>query len=359
VSGGLRALQARAARRSIPLSLHLELTYRCNACCAHCLQDRRAAPAELDLAGWRAVLEQARRLGVLFVSLSGGEALLSPHFWDVAGVARGLGLAVRVFTNGIGLDRATVRRLAALSPLAVEVSVFSLDPARHDGVTGIPGSLSRAVRGLVALRRAGVAAVVKCPLLAPTAGDHAAVRRLAERLGAGVVFDPFIFAGVDGRSGPTRCRGDDRALEGYFADPATRAHDAPRSAPLAPDQAPCGMGRAFLVVAPDGEVHPCAALPLSAGNVRDASLEELWWRAPLFTRLRVRRIASLSACASCPRSGYCDRCSALALLEDGDLDGPSSRACRIAELRERAWGFAPPPGAPAPESRALRVLQDR
>ena len=354
MSGSLRALQALSVQRAAPLSLHLELTYRCNARCDHCLQDRGAAAGELSLAEWTAVLEQGRRLGVLFVSLSGGEALLSPHFWGVAEAARRLGYALRVYTNGLGLDRATVRRLAALSPFAVEVSIFSLDPARHDAALGVPGSLRRTVRGLLALKRLGVPTILKCPLLAGTAADHAMIRALAERLGSGMVFDPAIFTATDGRSGPTRCRGDDRALEDYFADPATRRYDRP-GAPLAQGAAPCGMARTFLVVGPDGAVHPCAALPFSAGNVRDTPLDQLWG-APLMTRLRARTVGALPECAGCPRSGYCGRCSALALLEDGDLDGPSSRACAIAELRERAWGLPRPPEAPVVARRSLRVV---
>lgn len=357
MSGGYAAFRARASQRCVPLGLHLELTYRCNARCSHCFQDRSAAPCELELSDWCAVLEQARRLGALTVSLSGGEALLSPHFFGVAERARELGYAVRILTNGLLLDRGTVRRIARLSPLAVEVSVFSLQSDRHDAVTGVPGSLGKALRGILRLRRASVPLVVKCPLLLGTADDHAAVRQLAERLGAGFVFDPHIQMAADGRAGPTRCRGDDRAVEAYFADPATQAYDPPRAAPVTGDRPTCGMGRTFLAVAPDGRVLPCVVLPLSAGNVLDQPLDVIWKESPLLAKLRARSFGDLEKCAACPRSGYCDRCSALALLEDGDLDGPSTRACKIAELRERAWGVEPPEGIPAPRPRArLRVL---
>jgi radical SAM protein with 4Fe4S-binding SPASM domain len=302
-----------------------------------------------------AVLEQARRLGVLFVSLSGGEALLSPSFWGVFEAARRLGFAVRIYSNGLRLDRPTVKRIAALSPYAVEVSVFSLDPGRHDAILGVPGSLRRTIRGLLLLGRAGVHTVLKCPLLAGTAADHADVRRLAARLGSGMVFDPGIFAGTDGRGGPTRCRGEDQALEDYFADPATRRYDGPR-APLGAGSAPCGMARTFVVVGPAGAVHPCAAMPMSAGSVRETPLDVLWTSSPVMNRLRSRTVGALPVCGDCPRSGYCGRCSALSLLEDGDLDGPSSRACHVAGLREKAWGLPTPAGAPRPSRVVLRVL---
>ncbi len=357
MSRSLAEVQDLAARKCLPLTVHLELTYRCNARCVHCFQDRASAPRELGTAEWLATVDQARAAGALVLTLSGGEALLSPHFWPVAEHARRLGLAVRVFTNGMLLTRSTVARLAALRPLAVEVSIFSVRPEKHDAVTRAPGSLAKALRGLLRLRRAGIPTVVKCPLLSVSGDDYPAVRRLAERLGASLLMDPQIFPRADGGLGPTRCRGDDQLVESFFADPATQAFDRRPTEPTPANAAPCGMARTFAVVSPEGEVLPCPMLQVSAGNVRRAPLDVIWKEAPLLERLRARRFGELATCGTCPRSGYCDRCSATALLEDGDLDGPSARACHMAELRERAWGLSAPAGAPAVKRSPLRVLQ--
>jgi AdoMet-dependent heme synthase len=351
------ALTALAAARSIPLTVHLELTYRCNARCVHCFQDRGAAPREMCTDEWIAAIDQARAAGALIVTLSGGEALLSHSFWPVAEHARSIGLAIRVFTNGLVLTRANVARLRTLRPLSVEVSVFSLRPERHDAVTGVPGSLSRALRGLFMLKRAGVPLVIKCPLLSVSGDDYARVRALARRIGASVVFDPLIFPRFDGDRAPTRCRGDDTTIASYLADPVTQQYDRRALLPVLPHQAPCGMARNFLVVSPEGELLPCPLLQTSAGSLRRERLDALWREAPLLNQLRSRTFGQLNGCGTCPRSGYCDRCSAIALLENGDLDGPSSRACHLAALRERAWGIPAPTGAPAPTPSWLRVVR--
>src|SRR5262249_39656506 len=51
-----------------------------------------------------------------------------------------------------------------------------------------------------------------------------------------------------------------------------------------------GWGRAFLTVAPDGAVLPCQTARVIPGlefpNVQDASLEEIWFHAPVFQRFR-------------------------------------------------------------------------
>lgn len=351
------ALQALASSRCIPLTVHLELTYRCNARCTHCFQDRGAAPRELSAAEWMAVVDRARELGALMLNLSGGEALLSPHFWTVAEHARRTGMALRVLSNGILLTRENVARLAALRPYAVHVSIFSARADRHEAVTRVPGSFSCALRGVLRLRRAAVPVTIACPLLGTSGEDHAAIRALADRMGASVVFDPMIVPSSHGGSGPTRCRGDDHLLASFFAEGSTRGAASPQRAPVAPDRAPCGLARSFAVVSPEGELLPCAIMSLTAGSVRTTPLDILWRESPLFQRLRSRRFGDLKECGTCPRSGYCGRCSAVALLEDGDLDGPSTRACHIAELREKAWGLPRPAGAPEPKRPRLRVLQ--
>ncbi len=351
------AVRALASSRCIPLTVHLELTYRCNARCIHCFQDRDAAPQELSASEWKAVLDGARALGALTLNLSGGEAMLSPHFWEVAEHARRRGMALRVLTNGILLTRESVARLAALRPHAVHVSIFSMQAEKHDAVTRVPDSWARALRGTLRLRRAAVEVVIATPLLGVSGEDRAGVRAFAERIGASIVVDPMIVPSSAGGSGPTRCRGDDHLLASHFAQEATARSARPQREPVAPDRAPCGLARSFAVVSPAGELLPCTIMNVSAGNVRETPLDILWRESPLLRRLRARRFGDLKVCGTCPRSGYCGRCSAVALLEDGDLDGPSTFSCHIAELREKAWGIPRPAGAPEPRRPRLRVLQ--
>ena len=55
----------------------------------------------------------------------------------------------------------------------------------------------------------------------------------------------------------------------------------------------------------------------------------------LETYRSIRR-RDLRVCDRCDKLGFCTRCMALALHEDGDLRGPSSWACHFAETMQRA-----------------------
>ena len=350
------AWRQKAAQVGRPTQAHFELTYRCNVSCRHCFQDRKAAPDELTLKDWKRVVDELRDAGVLVITLSGGEALVSPHFWPLAEHIRARGLAFRLYTNGVMLTSSNCRRLAKLQPASVEISIFSLDAAVHDGVTRAPGSLRKALRGVARLHHLHVPTKIKCPLLDTSSGDFRDVRALAERFGCSVLFDPGITPRFNGELQPTTCRGDDVFLLEYFEDPATRQSSFKRTEPRRPDEAICGIARSFTVVAPDGRVLPCTHLQQSAGNVREQTWLSVWDGAPLLKTLRETTWKDLPTCGSCSRSGYCGRCSAVALLENGDFHGPSSRACHIAGLKEQAWGIAAPPPAPTAPSKRLRIL---
>lgn len=349
---GLARLAARAERAHAPLSALFELTGRCNLDCGHCHLDIAHPPEELSTDEACAVIDQLADAGTLFLTLSGGELFLRKDALAVAAYARARGLAIRLFTNATRIDRSLAHRIAELAPLSVEVSLYGSHGA-HDRVARRPGTLARTLRGLVHLRRAGVPLVLKAPLLGALEIDPVAA--LADRLGARLVFDPFVKPRLDGNAAPLAWRADDATLSASLRHP--RAGVLPATgelpAPPHPDEAPCAVGRRVTRIAPNGDVFACSAHPTPLGNLRQRRFADIWAGGPLLDRLRAARWRDLQVCSDCSQSGYCGRCAAVALKEDGDQTGPSSESCRIASAKERALGL---PSAPTNGRVRLRVL---
>jgi len=149
----LQDLNARAYDRCIPLNVTLELTLRCNIRCTHCYnfdrdQPRPAPGGELTMEEIRALLDDLRRAGTLFLTLTGGEAMVHPRFWEIADEAASRGFAIQVLSNGTLLTEDACDRLASYANLwSIGLSVYGASAATHDGVTQVTGSFDRTMAG--------------------------------------------------------------------------------------------------------------------------------------------------------------------------------------------------------------------
>jgi MoaA/NifB/PqqE/SkfB family radical SAM enzyme len=180
----LARLASSAMSANIPMHALLELTGRCNLHCRHCYLDLAHPPPEMPTVQAMDVVDQLAEAGTLFLTLSGGEVLLRRDALAVAAHARERGLAVRLFTNATLVDRSIADAIARLSLLAVEVSIYGHHRMAHDGVTARRRSLSRTLRGVLYLVRAGVPVALKAPLLGVVTEDLDTLIALADRLHA-------------------------------------------------------------------------------------------------------------------------------------------------------------------------------
>ena len=77
-------------------------------------------------------------------------------------------------------------------------------------------------------------------------------------------------------------------------------------------------------------------LPDPAGNINRSSFREIWEHSTHLQQIRSIRRSDLLICSTCSKLPYCGRCNAQALVEDGNILGPSSAACAYAEALEDA-----------------------
>ena len=95
-----------------PLSLIAELTHRCPLHCLYCSNpiEMRKAADELTTEDWARVFREAAALGVLQLSLTGGEPLVRKDLAELIASGRTAGLYVNMITSGLGLTRGATSR---------------------------------------------------------------------------------------------------------------------------------------------------------------------------------------------------------------------------------------------------------
>ena len=71
----LADMNQKALALGIPISVQLDITYRCNERCVHCYLDHDDH-GEMTTAEIKGVLDQLAEAGVFFLTFSGGEVFL-------------------------------------------------------------------------------------------------------------------------------------------------------------------------------------------------------------------------------------------------------------------------------------------
>jgi radical SAM protein with 4Fe4S-binding SPASM domain len=122
------------------------ITRRCNLRCIHCYSDSEAReyPGELTFEQCQTVIDDLAQFAVPAVLLSGGEPLIHPRFFDIAGYARQKGLRLTLSTNGTIIDRDHAQRIKELGFSYVGISLDGIGET-HDYFRGRVGAFKKTV----------------------------------------------------------------------------------------------------------------------------------------------------------------------------------------------------------------------
>jgi radical SAM protein with 4Fe4S-binding SPASM domain len=327
----LAEMNQKALGLGIPISVHLDITYRCNERCVHCYLDHDDH-GEMTTSEIVDILNQLSDAGVFFLTLSGGEVLMRRDFFEIVEHARRLLFNVKVKTNGVMIRESEAQRIRELGVEQVQISVYSHRPEVHDAITKLPGSLKRTIEAIRFLKSQGLKVVIANVLMAGNLFDNTGVMALAKELGVSYTLDPTITPKMDGDTSVLALRipGSDLQqvfrseelvgnVEEFCAPPPTPGEDIM-------DGLPCSAGHTACYITPYGDVFPCVQFPLPSGNLRRQKFAEIWQNSPQLNEIRSIRARDLPTCSSCAHVGTCTRCPGLAYME-GNMRGPSTADC--------------------------------
>jgi radical SAM protein with 4Fe4S-binding SPASM domain len=327
----MQEMNERALKAGVPLSVQLDLTYRCNERCVHCYLDHDDH-GEMTTAEITGVLDQLAEAGVFFLCFSGGEVLMRPDFFRLVEHARSLLFSVKVKTNAFLMREKEADRLCELGVQSVQVSIYSHRAEVHDAITKLPGSLKRSLAGIRLLRERGMKTIIANVFMRQNLQDYSGVVALAKELGAEYTLDPTITPMLDGDRAVLGLGIDQRELREVFRTPELVGNVNEFCAPPpavdddALDSVPCSASHTFCYISPYGDVYPCVQFPLPTGNVRQQKFLEIWKHSPQMNEVRSIRGRDLPTCSSCSHLGACTRCPGLAYME-GNMRGPSTQDC--------------------------------
>ena len=327
----LSEMSQKAFDLGVPISVHLDVTYRCNERCVHCYLDHDDH-GEMTTTEIKNVLDQLAAAGVFFLIFSGGEVFLRRDFFELLEYARGLLFNVKIKTNGVMIRAGEAQRLRALGIDTLQISVYSHRAEVHDAITKLPGSFERTMKAIRFLRDQGLKVTIANVLMSGNLGDQYELQKLAVEIGVHYTVDPTITPKIDGDTSILSLRIPGEALREVFRNPALVPNMEEFCAPPKPvteedlEGYSCSAGHSFCYISPYGDVYPCVQFPLPSGNVRRQKFVDIWNHSPELNEVRSIQAKDLTVCSTCSHVATCSRCPGLAYME-GNMRGPSTADC--------------------------------
>lgn len=355
---------------STPRSLDISITGRCNLRCKYCFYaDEMSGRNDLPTSAWIAAFEKIGRLGVMDLTLTGGEVFTRSDFFELLDNVIENRMRYSLLTNGTLLSEAILAKFdenkRRIRLNSIQVSIDGSQEEVHD--RSRPRSFKRAIAGLRLLKDAGFPVTVRVTinkynlhdleniayLLLEDIGLSAFSTNEASLIGAGCTNQDQVALNVSEQIQAMKILSD--LLERYpgritanagplakvrmYAQMEEARRTGVKNSYTTGYLTSCGSLFSRLAILHDGAIVPCTMLhTLILGNIVTDSLEEIWLSHPTLQALRERRNIPLRCtpgCEDCEWANYCTgNCPGIAVELTGDFNRASPQDCYRRFLQE-------------------------
>ncbi len=302
-----------------PFLVIWEITRACDLACRHCRASAQPHRHPLELTtqeGFR-LLDEIRQFGRPLFVLSGGDPLKRDDLFDLIAYAKFIGLRVGLSPSGTPLlTRENLKKAHEAGLRSVSISIDGPDAASHDSFRKVPGSFRWCLDGANWTRELGMDLQINTTITRHNWNrlDELAVLMAQLKISRWSLF--FLVPTGRGQiEDEIPAEAYEQVLQKLYTFSKTypfriKTTEAPhyrrvvlqrlaqeRRIPAKKliEETTSGNGRflpgindgkGFVFISHIGEIYPSGFLPVSGGNVRAASLVDVYRNSPLFRALR-------------------------------------------------------------------------
>ena len=286
-------IKRRIRENGILHSVMLELTYKCNLNCFFCYNDRSLQGRQMQLTDYEKLLDDLASMQVLFVTLTGGEPLVHPDFFDIGRAARQRGFVIRIKSGGHCIAGRVARRLKTdINPFQVQISLHGATAETHEKQTRVAGSFNQLIRNIRYMQELELRPVFISTLTLWNEHEIEAMYELADSLDVRLTFQGPVGPKDDGDTEPLKIQPTANAWDELrqvqrFRHLSGVETNEVYEAPAEKDTGEvadlyCGLGTDEVMIDPFGTVYPCMHVRRSAGNLHDIDIKSIWSGSSVF-----------------------------------------------------------------------------
>lgn len=346
-------LHRKATRKGIPLSGTFELTPVCNMNCRMCYvrmskQQQEAIHPLRTVEEWLHLGEEAKKRGMLYLLLTGGEPFSRPDFREILSGLHRMGFIISINSNGTLIDEAVIEWLKESPPTRINMTLYGASNETYSRLCGNPKGFTQITRAVHLLKDAGITVKLNASMTPYNVCDLEKIISFAKEEKLIVQATTYMFPPL--RRDSSKIGQNDRfdaKKAAYYAakiesllngedDYLRRMQTKDLTLPDEPDEncldtegegIRCRAGKCSFWVTWDGRMLPCGMLTCKdAPDVFETGFDEAWRRTAMFAS----SIRLPPKCAVCGLKKQCKACAAMVLTETGRFDQVPKYRCDMA-----------------------------
>lgn len=335
-----------ARRDCRPVTATFELTPLCNFRCRMCyvrLDESRVPEfGRLHSADeWLSLANQAMKMGLYTVTLSGGEPLLHPEFEKIyVGLSR-MGLLVSILSNGSLLTEKHIALFRDYPPASVRFTLYGASNETYVRLCCAPKGFDRVMRSVQMLIDEDIPLSFAFTETSENVGDFDAVMNIARRFDRPIIVTSDLNCAVRGASSEAeqlRVELDERQLpNGNEVFAPTEIDEIVREAQaeglLSGPFMHCRPYKTFFFVNWNGTMENCASMSYCRSLPFEWGFDAAWKDM----QEKLSSLETPQACGACPDAHFCTACPGKRNAETHSPDGIPERYCAEARRRHEKW----------------------
>jgi AdoMet-dependent heme synthase len=302
------------------------VTNKCNMHCKHCYRDSgEVKNKELTTKEALKLIKEIYKAGFKMMIFSGGEPLMREDIYEVISYASSLGIRTVLGSNGTLITRSVASKLKDAGIKCAGISLDSLDPKKHNAFRKNNNAWSGALFGMKNCRDVGLPFQIHTTVMKWNKDEILNITDLAVSMGAKAHYQFFLVPTGRGEEIETQVL-DSEEYNDIIQKLMKKQKNC--SITIKPTCAPqfikigkdmdlqmrfkrgCLAGISYCIIAPNGDVQPCAYLDKPVGNVKDNPFDEIWNNNSTLKTLRSYNYGG--NCGKCKNVDICGGCRARA-----------------------------------------------
>lgn len=305
------------------LNFQIELTSKCNERCIHCYIPHEDKLYNIDDNLYYDTIKQLKDIGIISISLSGGEPMLHPNFLEFLKYAQDSDFYVKVFTNLTLLNEEIIKQMKN-NRTSVYVSLYSMNEVNHDAITQMKGSFNKTKSNILKLIENNIPVYINCPIMDYNKNDYNEVYKWAKDLNLEVRVDYDIMARCDYTTDNLKHRlkveemgeivhtilDNDENSKKQIASSSEFPSKSDADINFNSERRLCGACITCCCIDAKGNVYPCTGWNYNCGNLNETSLKYIWEKSPQMLYIRSLNRKDFKECIDCKDIDYCFMCMA-------------------------------------------------